>query len=326
MKQKLKVLFEDPYIIIVSKPSGMLSVSYPGFRGKTAQDLLTDMHKSRGKMRIAVVHRLDRDTSGVMMYACTGEAKERIMGDWHTIVTERTYHCVCLRNPGAEPLKDSGTINAPLAYNKADVAYVPKNGDGKGLRDSQKAITHYKVLTRGREYDLVECELETGRKNQIRAHLAHLGHPVAGDSVYGGEDAGEGPDGRLGLHARVLAFKHPFTGEMHRFEESESGSFAKMVGSGKAAAPKQSDAGASQGTDTLRRGVEPQRRGKNASGGAGAGADFQKSKQAGQDKAFEKRNSNKEDDYSDLRPLPGKPRPKRGATGSRFIPSKPWKS
>lgn len=323
MKQKLAVLFEDPYIIIVSKPSGMLSVSYPGFRGKTAQDILTDMHKSRGKMRIAVVHRLDRDTSGVMMFACTGEAKERIMGDWHTMVTERTYHCVCLRNPGAEPLKDSGTINAPLAYNKADVAYVPKNGDGKGLRDSQKAITHYKVLTRGRNYDLVACELETGRKNQIRAHLAHLGHPVAGDSVYGGEDAGDGPDGRLGLHARVLAFKHPFTGEMHRFEVSESGSFAKMVGSGKAAGEKRSgvgaargaDAGSAQRADISRRGIETQRRGKNASGGAGAG----------QKKTFEKRNSNKDDDFSDLRPLPGKPRPKRGATGSRFIPSKPWK-
>lgn len=297
MNLKLKVLFEDQYIILVNKPSGMLSVSFPGFRGKTAQDILTDMNKSRGKQRIAVVHRLDRDTSGVMMFACTGEAKERIMSDWQTMVTERTYHCVCLRNPGAEPLKDSGIIDAPLAYNKHDVAFVPKNGDGKALKESVKAVTRYKVLMRGKDYDLVACELETGRKNQIRAHLAHLGHPVAGDTVYGGEQAGEGPDGRLGLHARILAFKHPFTDEMYRFEESEPASFAKMVGSGKTATTKQS-----LGT-----------------------TDVSRPKRIRPEQTPRKVTTQRDDDFSDLRPLPGKPRPKRGATGSKFIPQAPWK-
>ena len=257
------------------------------------------MNKNRGKSRIAVVHRLDRDTSGVMMFACTGEAKERIMGEWQDMVTERRYHCVCARTPGAEPLKDSGVINAPLAYNKHDVAFVPKNGDGKALRESQKAVTRYKVISRGHDYDLVACDLETGRKNQIRAHLAHLGHPVAGDSVYGAENAGVGPDGRLGLHARVLAFKHPFTDEMHRFEESEPASFAKMVGSGKPAKKTQSAASAA----------------------------FSKAKGNRHEQLPRKERPMRADDFSDLKPLPGKPRPKRGDTGSRFIPKKnSWES
>jgi 23S rRNA pseudouridine1911/1915/1917 synthase len=231
----LEVLYEDQWIIAIHKPSGMLSVGYPGNSAKTAQDILFDTYRSKGKSRIAVVHRLDRDTSGVMLYARTEEAKKRFMDEWNEIVTERSYRCVCGRLPGATPLPDSGIVDAPLAYNRYDVAFVPRKGDAKALKDAEKAVTRFRVLERGAKYDLVECELETGRKNQIRAHMAHLGHPVAGDETYGkelieatGGDA-EGPCGRLALHARVIAFNHPFIHEQKRFEVPEPDSFKAAV-------------------------------------------------------------------------------------------------
>jgi 23S rRNA pseudouridine1911/1915/1917 synthase len=152
----LEVLFEDQWIIVVGKPSGMLSVGYPGNRSRTAEYILADMHRSRGKIKIGAVHRLDRDTSGVMMFACTTEARERIMDEWQDIVSERVYRCVCGREPDAAPLPDSGTIDAPLAYNRNDVAFVPRKGDAKALKDAEKAVTHFRVLERGRKYDLVD--------------------------------------------------------------------------------------------------------------------------------------------------------------------------
>ena len=238
----LEILYEDEWIIVVNKPAGMLSVGYPGYRGKSAQDILTDMYRSRGSRHIAIVHRLDRDTSGIMLFARSAEAKKRFMDDWQEIVTERLYRVVCLHD-GTAPLPDNGTIDAPLAYNRYDVAFVPR-GTPRSTAQTQKrnssrkteahakyheekAITHFRVIERGDLYDLVECELETGRKNQIRAHLAWLGHPVVGDQAYGLSE--DGPIDRLALHARVLAFTHPFTGTPHRFEVPEPESFKKLV-------------------------------------------------------------------------------------------------
>ncbi len=281
----LEVLYEDQWIIIVNKPAGMLSVGYPGSSAKTAQDVLYDMYKSKGKAKIAVVHRLDRDTSGVMMFARTAEAKERFMNDWHEIVTERTYRCVCGRVSASgrihevAPLADAGVIDAPLAYNKYDVAYVPKTGDAKALKEAESAVTRYKVLARGKFYDLVECELETGRKNQIRAHMASLGHPVAGDDVYGKElldsgslpergrrdsaDSAQGnPVGRLALHARILAFIHPFTHAPHRFEVDEPASFRIAVEGKRAPRAAQSSTGPEGALSTTenRPGTKPEKR------------------------------------------------------------------
>lgn len=320
----LEILFEDDWIVVVNKPSGMLSVGFPGYRGKTAQDILTDRYRSRGKIRIAVIHRLDRDTSGIMMFAKSAESKKRFMDDWQEIVTKRTYRCVCGRLHGAAPLEDSSTINEPLAYNRYDVAFVPRPGDRAALKDAEKAITHYRVIARGPKYDLVECELETGRKNQIRAHMAHLGHPVAGDEVYGkalvdsstrGEsdnprDHDAGPIGRLALHARVLAFNHPFTGTPHRFEEAESKDFERVVnektrrttrGTARDTAPGEGDA-----TRVPRR-----QRGK-------------KPVEAARKETAESRRERERDGESTtaLAPVPKKSRTRQDTGKSRFIPGK----
>ncbi len=225
----LGILHEDEWIIVVNKPEGMLSVGYPGFRGQTALDALEERYRSRGKRRITAVHRLDRETSGVMMFACSAAAAGKIMDEWQEMVQERRYRCVCVRAPGAEKLDDEGTIDLPISYNKHDVGFVPTGKDEDSIKVSERAVTRYRVLERGATCDLVECDLETGRKNQIRVHMAHLGHPVAGDEVYGSGLADGAIIDRLALHARALAFLHPFTGQEMRFEIPEPASFAKAL-------------------------------------------------------------------------------------------------
>ncbi len=223
----LETLYEDDWIVVVDKPSGLMSVGFPGFRGKTAQEILADRYRSRGKVRIFAVHRLDRDTSGVMLFAKSAEARSRFMDDWQETVSERVYRCVCAREPRAEALPDSGTIDEPIAYNVKDVGFVPRKDDEPARAKAERAVTRFRVLERGAAFDLVECELETGRKNQIRVHLSHLGHPIVGDEAYGKRFAG-GSD-RLALHARAIAFTHPFTGDVKRFEVPEPKAFARLV-------------------------------------------------------------------------------------------------
>ncbi len=242
---KLEILYEDEWIAVIDKPSGLLSVGFPGNRSKTAEDLLTASWRGRGKVQAYPVHRLDRDTSGVMVFAKSPEARTRFMDGWQEIVSERTYRCVCVpRTRGRlppKPLPDSLTVDEPIAYNAKDVGFVPRRDDAEARKGAERAVTRLRVLQRGKGLDLVECELETGRKNQIRVHLAYLGHPILGDEVYGegagknlqgrGRNGGapENGIGRLALHARVLAFTHPFTGDPMRFESAEPREFARVV-------------------------------------------------------------------------------------------------
>ncbi len=235
---KLEILYEDEWVVAVHKPSGLLSVGYPGFRGRTAEDELKARYRSHGKVRVFAVHRLDRDTSGVMLFAKSAEARDRFMDGWQEIVSERTYRCVCRRAPRSRELPETGTVDEPIAYNAKNVGFVPRKDDERARAAAERAVTRFRVLERGPALDLVECELETGRKNQIRVHMAHLGHPILGDGVYGAPRGREGsPAGgenresaeRLALHARVIAFTHPFTGDVKRFEAPEPKEFAKAV-------------------------------------------------------------------------------------------------
>jgi len=225
---RLHIVYEDEHLIVIDKPAGLLSVGFPGHRGKTAHGLLQQIYKRRGKADVFVVHRLDRDTSGLLLFARSRPICDHLMNEWHNLVSERIYRCVCRRRSRATVLADSGIIDAHIAYNRHDVGYVPA-GDAS-VAKAEKATTRFTVLKRGPSVDLVECALETGKKNQIRIHMAHLGHPLVGDSVYGDETVHDGLTiGRLALHARVLAFLHPVENTLVRFESPEPISFAELA-------------------------------------------------------------------------------------------------
>ena len=222
--QRFQVLFQDQNIAVINKSSGLLSVPYPGCRAKTAIDLLEEYMRKRGSYsanhRPFAVHRLDKETSGVMMFALNERAQKSIMDSWQKMVTERLYRAVA-ENPrnSKNALPDAGTIDSPLAYNAYNVAFVPKGTGAKGGKfKTIEARTNYKIIARGKQFTMFELSLDTGRKNQIRAHLASLGYPLCGDKNY---KAKTNPFGRLALHARTLEFVHPWTKEKMAFEIPE---------------------------------------------------------------------------------------------------------
>lgn len=202
----LKILWEDDDLIVVNKREGLLSVSTDRVKERTAYRLLSDyVKKTDPRNKIFVLHRLDRDTSGIMMFAKNQCVKERLQSNWGSMITTRTYVAVV----EGRPEKETDLIVSNLVENRKMQVYVSLEGDGK------EAITHYRLLQTNNRYSLLELDLETGRKNQIRAQMQSIGHPVAGDSKYGAET---NPAGRLMLHARKLCFIHPTTGEEMRFE------------------------------------------------------------------------------------------------------------
>ena len=224
----IKILFQDEFVVVVEKPSGLLSVPFEGFRGKTAISQLEEMMRRRGtwskQHRPFAVHRLDRDTSGVMMFALNERTQKKLMDNWQTIVTERSYIALAENPRESAALPDSGIIDKPISLNsKNHSGYVSKIAHDSNKKVS--AITHYKILERGKKYTFFQLDLETGRKNQIRAHLSSVGYPLAGDSNYG---AKTDPFGRLCLHARTLEFVHPSTGEKMKFEVEEPNEWKKL--------------------------------------------------------------------------------------------------
>ena len=205
--QGLKIVFEDPYIIIIEKQAGLLSIATATEREQTAYSILSEHVKNRDpKNKIFVLHRLDRETSGVMMFAKSEKIQKSLQNAWKEAVLERTY-VVVVEGPVT---KEEGTITSWLTESKTFMMYSSRTPN-----DGQKAVTHYKVLKKNKHYSLLEVKLETGRKNQIRVHMKDIGHSVIGDKKYG---ATKHPLARLGLHARVLAFRHPVTGEEVRYE------------------------------------------------------------------------------------------------------------
>ena len=233
----IDILYIDQYIAVINKPSGLLSVPFPGFKGKTAQSILEDILRKQGKAnshhRPFAVHRLDRDTSGVMMFALSQNAQKKIMDGWHKIVTERIYHALAeVPRAGSKfpslPDPNEGWINDDLAQNAYHVGYVPKPraGQQKGPVRTVPARTHYKIIKQGSRYALFELSLDTGKKNQIRAHLAAYGYPLAGDKEH---RAHTDPFNRLCLHACSLEFVHPFTHEQMKFEIPEPSEWIKSL-------------------------------------------------------------------------------------------------
>jgi 23S rRNA pseudouridine1911/1915/1917 synthase len=203
----LRILFEDPYLIVIEKEAGILSIATAKEKILTTYSILSDhVKKEDSSNRIFVIHRLDRDTSGVMVFAKSEEIQSILQRAWQDAVIERTYVAVV----EGEVEKDEETIRSYLKENKALVMYSTKNPE-----EGDEAITHYKVLKRTREFSLLEVKLETGRKNQIRVHMKDIGHPIVGDKKYGSR---QNPIGRTGLHARVLSFIHPVTRTVVKYE------------------------------------------------------------------------------------------------------------
>ena len=207
---KLRIVYEDDYVIVVEKQVGLLTVSaHPGSSETTALSILKDYVKKSDKHNgIFVVHRLDRETSGLLVFAKSRELQEYMRTYWRQLVTKRTYVAII---EGIMP-EPEGTIRTWLSEDpKTTMVYSSPVDDG-----GKEAVTHYKQLKANEDYSLLELNLETGRTNQIRVHMASKGHPVVSDRKYGSGKVP--PIDRLGLHARVLEFIHPATEQTVHFE------------------------------------------------------------------------------------------------------------
>lgn len=215
----LLVLYEDKDLLVVDKPTGLLTVATPTEKTRTAHFVLTDYIRKgcgRSQKRLFVVHRLDRDTSGTLIFAKSEEAKFRLQEQWKQ--TEKKYLAVV----HGKLEKTSGTITSYLAED--DNYNVYSTSDSTKGRLSHTAYT---VLKETKGLSLLEVVLLTGRKNQIRVHLAGIGHPIVGDTKYGKADDSFA---RLALHARSISFKHPFSKKQLTFEAEVPVFFSALVG------------------------------------------------------------------------------------------------
>ena len=216
--RRVKIVYEDDDIIVIEKGYGLLSMGNDKVKDGTAYSILKNYLKEKDPHnKIFIIHRLDRDTSGLMMFAKTIEAKEAMQHNWNNMVLERTYLAVV----EGKVEEESGTVKSYLAENSQMEVYSTDNPE-----EGQLAVTRWKRMATGNGYTLMEVSLDTGRKNQIRVHMKDLEHPIAGDRKYGAKSS---PIHRLALHARTLRFVHPITLRDMRFETPVPASFEKMV-------------------------------------------------------------------------------------------------
>lgn len=212
----LSIVYEDRWIIVIEKNVGILSMA-AAHSALNVKAVLDDyLQRSHQKCHAHVVHRLDRDTSGLMVYAKDMETEQILERNWHDIVYERRYVAVV----SGVVKQDKGIIANWLKDNKAYVTYSSPTDNG-----GKYAVTHYFTLKRSASHSLMEYRLETGRKNQIRVHSADMGHPVCGDVKYGN---GDDPLHRLCLHAYKLYFHHPVTHKPMEFETPIPSLFSKL--------------------------------------------------------------------------------------------------
>lgn len=215
---RVELVYEDEHILVINKGYGLLSMGTDTKKDGTAYSIMREYVKyNNPQAKVFIVHRLDRDTSGLMMLAKTVEAKDAMQHNWNNMVLNRKYVCVV---EGAVEQAE-GVIKSYLAENSQFEVYStddPKKG--------QLAVTRYKCLRATKNYSLMEVELDTGRKNQIRVHMKDIGHPIAGDRKYG---AGHSPINRLALHAQTLRFVHPITHKEMNFSTSIPMRFRSLV-------------------------------------------------------------------------------------------------
>jgi 23S rRNA pseudouridine1911/1915/1917 synthase len=213
----LEIVHEDADVLVIDKPAGL--VVHPGsgnWSGTMLNALLHHAPQLAGLARAGIVHRLDKDTSGLLAVAKTEPAQASLVRQLQARTVKRTYLALARGT-----VKSAGTVDAPVGRDprsRTRMAVVPAG---------KPAVTHYRVRKAFPHHTLLECELETGRTHQIRVHLASIGHPVEGDRVYAGR--GAGLLGRQALHAWKLAFSHPRTGRLARFEAPLPGDIARLL-------------------------------------------------------------------------------------------------
>lgn len=225
----VRIVFEDDWLIVAEKAAGIPTIVQKQ-GGETAYSILTDYVRAKvgaerhhlklyhkGPARVFILHRIDKGTSGLLVFAKDERVKELMQSKWNSFVLERKYVAIL----EGTPAEQSGTVSSWLTENEKSLKMSSSPYDDGG----QYSVTHYKVLESGRKYCKAEFELETGRKNQIRVHCQDLGHPIAGDRKYGAET---NPIRRLALHAATLVFRHPVTNEIKRFKSPLPEAFAKV--------------------------------------------------------------------------------------------------
>ncbi len=216
---RMRLVYEDDDIIVVDKGYGLLSMGTDKIKEGTAYSILREYIKRKDpRNKLFIIHRLDRDTSGLMMFAKSVQAKENMQHNWNNMVLERKYVAVIEGAP--EP--PEGEIRSYLAENEAHEVYSTK-----APSQGKLAVTYYTTQRVRKPYALVELSLATGRKNQIRVHMKDSGHPIAGDRRYGSTSS---PLHRLCLHARTLRFIHPITRRDMYFTSPVPAGFLKLTG------------------------------------------------------------------------------------------------
>ena len=204
---ELRIIFEDDYFIVIEKKAGLLSIATDKEKNKTAYSIISNyVKRADPKNKIFVLHRLDKNTSGLMMFARSQEIQTVMQKKWNENIDSRSYVALvegCVA-------RDKGTLMSYLLESKAFIMY-----SSRSPKEGQRSVTHFEVLKKNDHFSLLKLILETGRKNQIRVHMQDMGHPVTGDIKYGAQ---YNPVRRMGLHAYLLAFTHPVTGEAMHFE------------------------------------------------------------------------------------------------------------
>lgn len=210
---RLKLLYEDDDLIVIDKGAGLLSVSASADKSDPSAFLILERYLKRkdANARLYAVHRLDKATSGVMMFVKDVDIQHQMRDDWKGYVSERTY--IALTEGVPYPFED--TIESYLHENRRQMMYSAATDWDAEDGDGKLSVTHYCVVRRTSRHALVKLNLQTGRKNQIRVHMHDIGCPIVGDTKYGASD--NSPIKRLGLHALTLAFKHPRTGQTLSF-------------------------------------------------------------------------------------------------------------